>query len=118
MCLLLRDGAVPMDYPRGLPTGRAPWSSDGHTPAKWGVNAQSRGMGDWPLLESRNTLIPQDSGIDWQPVMPFAPGYYFVVFEDPDGMLREAHFIPGGGLLVSLDNPLIPLADPDRDPTT
>jgi hypothetical protein len=30
VCLLLRDSAALMDYPGGLPTGRALWSSDGH----------------------------------------------------------------------------------------
>ena len=36
----------------------------------------------------------------------FAPGYYFFVFEDPDGIRLEVNFIPGKGLLVSRDNPL------------
>ena len=40
----------------------------------------------------------------------FAPGYYFFVFEDPDGIRLEVNFIPGKGLLVSPDNPLIPAA--------
>jgi catechol 2,3-dioxygenase-like lactoylglutathione lyase family enzyme len=45
----------------------------------------------------------------------FAPGYYFLVFEDPDGVRLEVNFIPGKGLLVSRDNPLIPSTDPDWD---
>jgi catechol 2,3-dioxygenase-like lactoylglutathione lyase family enzyme len=42
----------------------------------------------------------------------FAPGYYFFVFEDPDGIRLEVNFIPGKGLLVS-DTPLSPSGDPD-----
>ncbi len=29
----------------------------------------------------------------------FAPGYYSVLFEDPDGIRLEANFIPGKGIL-------------------
>lgn len=29
----------------------------------------------------------------------FAPGYYSVLFEDPDGIRLEANFVPGKGLL-------------------
>jgi catechol 2,3-dioxygenase-like lactoylglutathione lyase family enzyme len=43
-----------------------------------------------------------------------APGYYFFVFEDPDGIRLEVNFIPGKGLLVS-DTPLSPSDDPDWD---
>jgi len=42
----------------------------------------------------------------------FAPGYYFFVFEDPDGIRLEVNFVPGKGLLVS-DTPLSPSDDPD-----
>jgi catechol 2,3-dioxygenase-like lactoylglutathione lyase family enzyme len=45
----------------------------------------------------------------------FAPGYYFFVFEDPDGIRLEVNFIPGKGLLVSPGNPLSPSDDPDWD---
>lgn len=31
---------------------------------------------------------------------PFAPGYYSVLFEDPDGIRLEANFVPGRGLLA------------------
>jgi catechol 2,3-dioxygenase-like lactoylglutathione lyase family enzyme len=34
---------------------------------------------------------PQEDG--------FAPGYYSVLFEDPDGIRLEANFVPGRGLL-------------------
>lgn len=36
---------------------------------------------------------PQDDG--------FAPGYYSVLFEDPDGIRIEANHVPGKGLLES-----------------
>lgn len=29
---------------------------------------------------------------------PWAPGYYSVLFEDPDGLRLEANFVPGKGL--------------------
>ena len=44
----------------------------------------------------------------------FAPGYYFFVFEDPDGIRLEINYIPGKGLLAS-DTPLSPSDDPDWD---
>jgi catechol 2,3-dioxygenase-like lactoylglutathione lyase family enzyme len=44
----------------------------------------------------------------------WAPGYYFIVFEDPDGIRLEVNFIPGKGLLVS-DPPINPSSDPDWD---
>jgi catechol 2,3-dioxygenase-like lactoylglutathione lyase family enzyme len=42
----------------------------------------------------------------------WAPGYYFIVFEDPDGIRLEVNFIPGKGLLAS-DPPLNPSFDPN-----
>ena len=30
---------------------------------------------------------------------PWAPGYYYVLFEDPDGIRFEVNFVPGQGLL-------------------
>lgn len=30
---------------------------------------------------------------------PYAPGYYSVLFEDPDGIRLEVNFVPGKGLL-------------------
>ncbi|MDG2284502.1 MAG: VOC family protein [Alphaproteobacteria bacterium] len=44
----------------------------------------------------------------------FAPGYYYVVFEDPDGIRLEVNFVPGKGLLVG-DKPLLPSEDPNWD---
>ena len=32
-------------------------------------------------------------------VREWAPGYYYVLFEDPDGIRIEVNFIPGAGLL-------------------
>ena len=32
---------------------------------------------------------------------PWAPGYYFVLFEDPDGIRLEVNFVPGKGLLAT-----------------
>ncbi len=44
----------------------------------------------------------------------WAPGYYFIVFEDPDGIRLEINHIPGKGLLAG-DKPLVPSLDPDWD---
>ena len=44
----------------------------------------------------------------------FAPGYYYVVFEDPDGIRLEVNYVPGKGLLVT-DQPLNPSEDPNWD---
>ncbi|HZQ01990.1 MAG TPA: VOC family protein, partial [Reyranella sp.] len=44
----------------------------------------------------------------------FAPGYYYIVFEDPDGIRLEVNYIPGKGLLAS-DPPLNPSTDPNWD---
>jgi hypothetical protein len=30
----------------------------------------------------------------------WAPGYYSVLFEDPDGIRLEVNFVPGAGLLA------------------
>jgi catechol 2,3-dioxygenase-like lactoylglutathione lyase family enzyme len=45
----------------------------------------------------------------------FAPGYYYFVFEDPDGIRLEINFIPGKGLLVTPDRSLVPSTDPNWD---
>jgi catechol 2,3-dioxygenase-like lactoylglutathione lyase family enzyme len=42
----------------------------------------------------------------------WAPGYYFFVFEDPDGIRLEVNFVPGRGLLAQ-DPPLNPSVDPN-----
>jgi hypothetical protein len=28
----------------------------------------------------------------------WAPGYYYVLFEDPDGIMLEVNFVPGAGV--------------------
>ena len=45
------------------------------------------------LLELGATIVhaPREDG--------WAPGYYSVLFEDPDGIRLEANFVPGKGLL-------------------
>jgi glyoxalase/bleomycin resistance protein/dioxygenase superfamily protein len=41
---------------------------------------------------------------------PWAPGYYSVLFEDPDGIRIEANFVPGAGNLGRIkDAPLTPV---------
>jgi catechol 2,3-dioxygenase-like lactoylglutathione lyase family enzyme len=49
------------------------------------------------LVERGVTIVhgPQEDG--------FAPGYYSVLFEDPDGVRIEINFVPGKGLLASPD---------------
>jgi catechol 2,3-dioxygenase-like lactoylglutathione lyase family enzyme len=42
----------------------------------------------------------------------FAPGYYYIVFEDPDGIRLEVNYVPGRGLLAQ-DPPLNPSTDPN-----
>ncbi|MBV8193797.1 MAG: VOC family protein [Alphaproteobacteria bacterium] len=42
----------------------------------------------------------------------WAPGYYYFVFEDPDGIRLEVNYVPGRGLLAT-DPPLNPSADPN-----
>lgn len=41
-----------------------------------------------------------------------APGYYYIVFEDPDGIRLEVNYVPGKGLLTG-DEPTILNNDPD-----
>jgi catechol 2,3-dioxygenase-like lactoylglutathione lyase family enzyme len=46
------------------------------------------------LLEIGATIVhPPEEG-------PWAPGYYSVLFEDPDGIRLEMNFVPGQGLLA------------------
>ena len=44
----------------------------------------------------------------------WAPGYYYIVFEDPDGIRLEINHVPGKGLLAGA-TPLSPSDDPDLD---
>ncbi len=43
-----------------------------------------------------------------------APGYYYIVFEDPDGIRLEVNYVPGKGLLTG-DKPLQLNDDPNWD---
>jgi catechol 2,3-dioxygenase-like lactoylglutathione lyase family enzyme len=45
------------------------------------------------LMELNSTIIHPPREDNW------APGYYSVLFEDPDGIRLEANFVPGRGLL-------------------
>jgi catechol 2,3-dioxygenase-like lactoylglutathione lyase family enzyme len=75
------------------------------------LRARSREDVDKAAAKLRSMGAPIDRGPiegDW------APGYYFFVFEDPDGILLEVNFIPGKGLLA-VDPPLNPSTDPDWD---
>ncbi len=50
-------------------------------------------------MEARIVHPPEDG--------PWAPGYYSILFEDPDGIRLEANFVPGkGNLAVIRDEPL------------
>jgi catechol 2,3-dioxygenase-like lactoylglutathione lyase family enzyme len=40
---------------------------------------------------------------------PWAPGYYSVLFEDPDGIRLEVNYVPATGLLAFLDK--LPLTE-------
>ena len=44
----------------------------------------------------------------------WAPGYYYFVFEDPDGIRLEINHVPGRGLLAT-DPPMSPSRDPEWD---
>ena len=39
-------------------------------------------------------MTPTRTGRTW------APGYYYVLFEDPDGIRLEVNFVPGSGVLA------------------
>jgi catechol 2,3-dioxygenase-like lactoylglutathione lyase family enzyme len=45
----------------------------------------------------------------------WAPGYYYIVFEDPDGIRLEVNYVPGKGVLAGGEAPLVLSADPDWD---
>ncbi len=48
------------------------------------------------LKDTGATIIhPPENG-------PWAPGYYSVLFEDPDGIRLEMNFVPGKGLLEEM----------------
>ena len=63
------------------------------------VSFRARERGDVDQLHrflkelGANIIHPPEQG-DW------APGYYSVLFEDPDGIRLEMNFVPGEGLLA------------------
>ena len=60
-------------------------------------------------------LRAMDAHIDRGPVEGgWAAGYYYVVFEDPDGIRLEVNFVPGRDLLAQ-DPPINPSSDADWD---
>lgn len=60
-------------------------------------------------------LREMGASIDRGPVEgDWAPGYYYIVFEDPDGIRLEINHVPGKGLLAGA-TPLSPSEDPDWD---
>ena len=60
-------------------------------------------------------LREMGASIDRGPVEgDWAPGYYYIVFEDPDGIRLEINHVPGKGLLAGA-TPLSPSDDPDWD---
>ncbi len=48
---------------------------------------------DFLVAEGATIVHPPEEG-------PWAPGYYSVLFEDPDGIRLEVNFVPGKGLLA------------------
>ena len=61
-------------------------------------------------------MIEQSSNLRWHhynvgnitrlDLLNRAPGYYCIVFEDPDGIRLEVNYVPGKGLLTG-DNPIM-----------
>jgi hypothetical protein len=79
-------------------------------------HSNQRGRSILPSLDWPSAPTPIGGHIDRGPIEgDFAPGYYFFVFEDTDGIRLEVNFVPGKGLLVSPDNPLLPSTDPNWD---
>ena len=50
------------------------------------------------VAELGGTIVRSPEERDW------APGYYYVLFEDPDGIRLEVNHIPGAGLLAPGEN--------------
>ena len=70
-----------------------PWPADKVEPP---ACAFARGRG--PVCRSAKKM---DAPIVRGPMEgPWAPGYYYVLFEDPDGIRLEVNFVPGAGLLA------------------
>jgi len=49
--------------------------------------------------ENAKVIHPPENG-------PWAPGYYSLLFEDPDGIRLEVNFVPEKGLLSGKRNPI------------
>ena len=48
----------------------------------------------------KKKLIEMNAHIKRGPIEgPWAPGYYYILFEDPDGIRLEVNYVPGQGLL-------------------
>ena len=48
----------------------------------------------------KEKLIEMNAHIKRGPIEgPWAPGYYYILFEDPDGIRLEVNYVPGQGLL-------------------
>jgi len=45
------------------------------------------------LIEMKATIIRGPTEGSW------APGYYYILFEDPDGIKLEVNYVPGAGVL-------------------
>ena len=61
------------------------------------ADARGRRSGCLKFLEGGARIVhaPEEGG--------WAPGYYSVLFEDPDGIRLELSFVPGAGLLAEAD---------------
>ncbi len=48
----------------------------------------------------KDKLLEMKAHIERGPIEgPWAPGYYYILFEDPDGIRIEVNYVPGQGLL-------------------
>jgi hypothetical protein len=61
------------------------------------------------LKDMSATIIRGPEEASW------APGYYSVLFEDPDGIRLEMCFVPGAGLLASGDRPIRLMATTNQE---
>jgi hypothetical protein len=69
----------------------------GVTTTLWTLFCMVRVIEEWeerPLLSEMGAIIVRGPAED-----TWAPGYYSVLFEDPDGIRLEVNFVPSAGLL-------------------
>jgi predicted lactoylglutathione lyase len=89
-------GAPRSGFSRCPPSTRANASTRGARACITSASARAREDVDtlYGFLQQTGATIvhPPEDG-------PFAPGYYSVLFEDPDGVRLECNFVPGRGLL-------------------